>query len=304
MLEQFLRVWLQNLARQRIQAVARDALQRGVLDEARRAFTDGAAEGQGAGEGEAAGSPPKEPPCHVGVVFALAMESGGLEDRLSGVVSLESPGLIGHQGGLRGRGVVLVRSGAGQRAAAKATENLIAGHHPAWIISAGYAGGLDPRVKRFDVVVADRVLTTDPDRAAIPIELPAKPEGEKGIHVGPILTMDRVIARPSEKRSLGEKYGALAVEMETAAVAEVCRRESVPFLAVRVITDAMQDELPPDVDRLLKQKSTAGRLGAALGAILSRPSSALDMYQLKENALVASDRLAKFLEPLIAALAE
>jgi adenosylhomocysteine nucleosidase len=79
------------------------------------------------------------------------------------------------------------------------------------------------------------------------------------------------------------------------AVADVCSRAKVRCLSVRVIIDEANRALPHDIDVMVKKKSTAGRLGAAAGAIIRRPSSVKDMWQLKEDALVASERLAKFL---------
>ena len=110
-----------------------------------------------------------------------------------------------------------------------------------------------------------------------------------------LLTVDRAVRLPSDKRKLFEQYGAAAVDMETFAVAEVCRRMDVPFSSIRVISDTADDELPRDVENLLEQKSGAARLGAAVGAVWRRPASLKDMYQLRENALVASDRLARFI---------
>ncbi len=83
--------------------------------------------------------------------------------------------------------------------------------------------------------------------------------------------------------------------METFAVAEVCAARQVAFSSIRVTNDAADQALPRDVEHLLAQKTAAARLGAALGALLHRPGSAKDMYQLRENALIASGRLAKFL---------
>ena len=116
-----------------------------------------------------------------------------------------------------------------------------------------------------------------------------------GVHRGSLLTTDRVVRLPREKQSLFQRYGAMAVDMETFAVAEVCLRRNVPFSSVRVINDTADEALPHDVEHLLAQKTGAAQLGAALGAIWRRPASAKDMYQLRENALVASGRLAKFL---------
>ncbi len=66
-----------------------------------------------------------------------------------------------------------------------------------------------------------------------------------------------------------------------------------------MISDAVDDELPEDLDSLIMQRTTAGRLGAAAGTLFRRPSSIKDMLRLKEDALVASDRLAKFLDGVI-----
>jgi adenosylhomocysteine nucleosidase len=117
------------------------------------------------------------------------------------------------------------------------------------------------------------------------------------------LTVDRVVHRADEKRALGQQNEALALDMESSAVAEACSRQGTRFLAVRIVTDAVDDELPKDVERLLRPATTARRLGAAVGAILNRPSSVKDMLKLKEEALIASDRLAKFLAGVVLQLA-
>ena len=109
------------------------------------------------------------------------------------------------------------------------------------------------------------------------------------------MTVNAVVRLPGEKKSLFQHYGALAVDMETYAVAEVCRRRNVAFSSIRVINDTADELLPKDVNHLLVQKTHAARLGAALGAVFRRSASIKDMYQLKENALIASGRLAKFL---------
>jgi adenosylhomocysteine nucleosidase len=83
--------------------------------------------------------------------------------------------------------------------------------------------------------------------------------------------------------------------METFGVAEVCRRRGVPFIAVRIIHDTAQETLPPDMEKLLDQKTEPARLGAAFGVLLKRPSRIKDLWALKETALIASKKLADFL---------
>ena len=67
------------------------------------------------------------------------------------------------------------------------------------------------------------------------------------------------------------------------------------FLSVRIISDGLDDRLPPEVERMLDQHSLAGKLGAATRAIFQRPGSVKDMWKLQEIAHRASDRLANFL---------
>jgi adenosylhomocysteine nucleosidase len=241
-------------------------------------------------------------PCHLGFVFSLGIESGCLEDLFQGAITIRGNGFRVREGGLRGRRVALILAGAGEDNAREATEVLIAGHRPAHVVSAGFGGGLSPMLRRNDILVADRLLHVG--GAELPVELPpglSAAIAQRSAHCGTLLTIDRVVRTPSERKALLARTGALAVDMETFAVAEVCAARQVPFSSVRVINDTADETLPRDVEYLLTQKTTAARLGAALGAVCRRPASAKDMYQLRENALVASGRLAGFLAETLTA---
>jgi len=279
---------------------------RGMTGQAIRDTVTAAAHQQIAGARQSAEEAAQCPrACDVGIVFALANESGGLEDLLEGLITTRGDGFAIRQGQWRGRRVALAISGAGRQAASRAADALILGHHPAHVISAGFCGGLSPEVGRHEIVVADSLtdaagslLELDPSRVD-----PALLVGPPKVHVGRLLTADQIARGAAEKRGRGEKYRALAVDLESFAVAEVCRREGLPLLVIRVVTDAVDDELPREVERLIQQKTRAARWGAAFAAILGRPSVVKDLYQLRENALVASDRLARFLTRLIERLA-
>ncbi len=238
---------------------------------------------------------PQPRPCDVGLVFALSTEMGGLEDLLEGVVTTHARGCLVRQGGYKGRSVVLVRSGAGRDAAARATQALIAGHRPRCVISAGFAGGLQAGLRRGDIILADRVVDVSgkPLVIDVKVEQPSIEEAS-ALRVGTILTVDKIVSRSADKRALGETHAALAADMESWAVGEVCRQDKVPFMAVRIISDAVDEELPAELDHMLKQKAPRG-WRAPWPALWRRPSSAKDMLRLNREALVNSDRLARFL---------
>jgi adenosylhomocysteine nucleosidase len=305
MLRPLLRLWLQNAAK----AKMRDTVVRAAQEQLAAAPQCPASEA------------PK--PCHLGFVFALGIESGCFEDLLQGLLTIRGSGLAIREGGLGGRRVAVILAGAGQENARRATEVLIDGHRPGRVISAGFAGGLCPQLKRNDILIADWLL--DENGKSLPVDVPPalsaiieaasrrfvlpdhqhptrQDAASTPLHRGPLLTVDRVVRTPRDRAALFDRTGALGVDMETFAVAKVCADRQVAFSSIRVINDTADDALPRDVEHLLAQKTTAARLGAALGAICRRPSSAKQMYQLRENALVASGWLAKFLAEVVGTL--
>jgi adenosylhomocysteine nucleosidase len=300
-----LQSWLEAAVRRRLQeALMQAAAQRGTEQSSCQSQPDQSQPNQSQRADTAGESEPSIDRAHVGVVFALGLEAGGLEDMLSGVVTIRGYGFALREGGLKGRRVLVACSGPGKARAAKVTEALIAGHRPLWVISAGFAGGLDPKLRRGDLLIVEQVVDASGQQIDVDIGLDHAALGESsGVHAGRLLTVDRVVRRPEEKRQLAERFQAAAVDMESFAVAEVCRRHDVHFLGVRAVTDTVDDPLPADVERLLHQRSGAARLGAALSTLLNRPGSAKDMWQLHQRAVVASDRLAKFIAGLVEQLA-
>jgi adenosylhomocysteine nucleosidase len=255
-------------------------------------------------------------PIDLGVVFALAIEAGCFVDTLGQVRVTRGDGFMARRGRQGDREIVLVESGPGVDRAVKATHAMIDAHRPRLIVSAGFAGGLDPAAQRQDLVVATSLIWLPApghprsgsgrgaggeggEVALDPAALVPWLNEVRNLHRGRLLTLDRVVRLREEKRQLGRQYAALAADMETFAVAEVCRERAVDFLAVRAISDAVDDELPPDIGKLLAQKSFAGQLGAAVGSVFRRPAAVKDLFNLHQNALASSSRLAKFLGMLI-----
>ena len=276
-----------------------------IRQTARQKISEAAAGAAKADAGGASGQPSPLPPCEIAFVFSLAIESDGLVTMLDPRVTTRCASYLEHAGRLEQRSVVGAETGLGARAAENATEDILAVHHPAWIVCAGFAGALDPQLRRGDILMAEHVADLHGNKLSIGFKMdPRSAETIPGLRLGTLLSVDGLIRAPSERRRLGEQHGAAACDMETMAVARICRRRKVRFLSVRVITDALDDRLPVEVERLLAQKTIAGKLGAATGAVFKRPSSIKDMWRVREQALKASDRLAKFLGGVAPQLAD
>jgi len=239
-------------------------------------------------------------PCDVAFVFALGIESGGLVDLLKGAETSRQKHGMEHAGKLGGREVVVVDGGVGQKAAARAAAEAIKFYQPKWVISAGFAGGLKEELRRGHIVMSDEVTNLEGQSLTIEMSLDRQSlTGIKGLHVGRLVTVDSILREPEERRRLAEQHQAMACDMESFSVVEECKKRNVTCLVIRIISDAVDDELPPEIEHLLKQKSLAGKLGAAAGAIMKRLGAAKDLWKLREDALKASDRLAKFLVSIV-----
>lgn len=231
----------------------------------------------------------------VGLVCALSMELNHFFDRCERVRSL-SGGRFRFRGGrLNGIRVAGVESGAGPKLAERATQALLDGHHPKWIISCGFSGALREEVQIADIVVANSVAYGEHE-IATPHGLAANPA--KGLHVGKFVTTDQIVRTVAEKRQLAQNHSAIACDMESYAVAVTCRAAKVPFMAVRAVTDDLAADLPVEVQALLASTG-AGRLGATFGALWNRPESVKDLWKLRENATKAARRLAPFLASVV-----
>src|SRR4051794_20051165 len=90
----------------------------------------------------------------VGIVAAMVIEVGFLTDRLKNVRKYAGSGHTVIEGEAGGKLIVLIVGGMGRDAARRSTGILLDGHRPRWVVSAGFAGALDPALKRNDAVLA------------------------------------------------------------------------------------------------------------------------------------------------------
>jgi adenosylhomocysteine nucleosidase len=243
---------------------------------------------------------PAPAPADIGIVAAMSVEVGFLLDRLAKVRKYAGPRHSVVEGECGGKLVALVIAGLGRENARRGAEILLDGHRPRWVVSAGFAGALNPEFSRLDVALAEEVIDLDGHRYAIDVSVPPDAPGPR-VRTGRLLTVDQIVRTAAEKAELRREYEADLVDMETSAVAALCSARSVRFLSIRVISDDAQVDLPPEIAALMT-RSGSYRVGAALRAIWHRPSSLKDFWALHEHAQEAADRLAAFTAAAIARL--
>lgn len=250
--------------------------------------------------------PDEQPPtdtahADIGIVCALPMELAPFLNRCERQRKYTGGEFVFHGGRYGGLRIAIVESGMGFARARRATQALIDAHTPAWVLSAGFAGALRPEMTIGQIVLADSLVDTHGQEFTVDVKMPSDPA--HGLHVGRLLTGDQIVRTIAEKQQLAEQYGAIAIDMESLAVAQVCRDCKTRFLAVRVISDDLSADLPPEVLSVYGATGSV-RIGAAVGALWKRPGSYKDLWRLRENAMQAADRLAAFLDGIVGQLYE
>ncbi|NIQ00365.1 MAG: hypothetical protein GWM98_07985, partial [Nitrospinaceae bacterium] len=195
----------------------------------------------------------------------------------------------------QGRPIVLVRSGMGCGSAKAALAEVAGKFDLEKAVSIGYAGALDPALRVGDLVVADKVIYLDTLQTHSLPETP--PESPSEVCRGTLLTVDTPAARPQEKKELRDQYSAVAVDMETAALAEEAQARNLPFLSVRCITDTADQELI-DCSHLVAEDGDVSKLKAGWH-ILTHPGDLKGMIDLGKNAQKATAHLTVYVTHLL-----
>jgi len=143
--------------------------------------------------------------------------------------------------------LLLAYSGAGAYNAAMAAE-LLAGKGATQLLSWGCAGGLAATLKPGDLVVPEQLTDVDD------VDMPVNPQWHgracqllaplARLHTGKLAEVATIIAASKEKRHLHSFTKALAVDMESVAIAKVAAKRNLPFLSIRAIADPVTMNLP------------------------------------------------------------
>ncbi len=201
----------------------------------------------------------------------------------------ELHGFTLYRGTFRGHRLLVATCGVGKVNAAMLSTILV-GLDASPVIFTGVAGALDPELQPGDVVVSSDCLQHDVDVTAlgyepghVPGEAVAWPADRRlaelalaaarelpdtASRLGRVLSGDSFVADPLQAASLRERFGGSCVEMEGAAVAQVCSRAGVPFVVIRSISDRADGGAKPDFREFTEL--AAGQSLAVVSGLLER----------------------------------
>jgi adenosylhomocysteine nucleosidase len=212
----------------------------------------------------------------VAIIGAMEEEVQILRERLEGRIEESIAGCEFSTGKINGMDVILLKSGIGKVNAAMSTTILLQRYQPDYVINTGSAGGFLQTLNVGDVVISTEVRHHDVDVTAFGYEygqVPGLPPAFKANNLlvkaaaqavheltdiqlveGGIATGDSFMSDPERVEFVRSKLPNLyAVEMEAAAVAQVCHQFNVPFVVIRALSDIAGKESNISFDQFLKK---------------------------------------------------
>ena len=210
----------------------------------------------------------------IGIIGAMSVEVEALKAAMTDKISERVSGIDFVCGTLCGKRVVVAQCGIGKVFAAMAAQTMILRFAVDTIINTGVAGTLTDKLGIADVAVSSGCVQHDMDTSPIGdpvglisginiINIPADEslcaavlgvaaELGMGCVSGVIASGDQFVSSADKKRYITENFGAVACEMEGAAIAQVCYVNGVRYVVIRAISDSADGSAHMDYGEFVK----------------------------------------------------
>jgi adenosylhomocysteine nucleosidase len=171
-------------------------------------------------------------------------------------------------------------TGMGQKNTADSIRKALAKNRPGLVVTAGFAGGLNPKLSFGTVVFEADSETGLANRLQASGAVPVR------FHCA-----ERVAVTAAEKAGLWQSTKADAVEMESSVIRTICREQGIPSATVRVISDAANEDLPLDFNALMTADDRINYARLAWTVALS-PWKIRSLIRFQNRTMTAARKLA------------
>ena len=192
----------------------------------------------------------------IGIITAMSSEQKQLANQLENPTERKEGPFTYTEGTIKNNTIILMQCGIGKVNAAAGAVEMIRNFAPDCIISTGVAGGIDSCLRVMDVVVSSRIVYHDVwcgegnaygQIQGLPLYFTGNEtlyqcalslDTETAIHGGLICSGDKFITDRQELEAIKANFPeGLAVDMESASIAQVCHLYGAPFISFRIISD-------------------------------------------------------------------
>ncbi len=235
----------------------------------------------------------------ISIFYALKNEIADFKKRVDNLKHYQIENIKLHEGLINNKEVLLVQTGIGTKNSAKISQKILEKKKIDLIISTGFAGGIREGINVGDIVCSNNILKKEIDKTDIiecdtTILKEVSYIKEFNIHFGDTLTVEEVVKSSNDKFNLGKKYNAIAVEMESFSIAKNAKKNKIPFISIRSISDDVFFDL--DLDKISELKEDGSIDIKKTGIkILKNINYVPHIIKLRKQTVLASNKLSDFI---------
>jgi hopanoid-associated phosphorylase len=185
---------------------------------------------------------------------------------------------------------------------AAALGQAIGGSAPSGLVSFGLAGGLAPGLAPGTLLLPAAVIGASGTRHPVDAAWRARLRERLGTAACDILGGDAIVTTAAAKAALHARSGAVAVDLESAIVAQAAARAGLPFVVLRAIADPAERDLPPAASVRLKPDGRPD-LRVIFHAVLMEPGQIAALIGLARDTRMALRALTRAVADCAAVLA-
>lgn len=219
----------------------------------------------------------------IGIIAAMNEEMQQIKNVMDNIVENRIHNLKFFEGIISGKNCVLVECGVGKVNAARTTQIMIDNYDIEYVVNVGTAGAIDNDLNVTDVVIGEKIAQHDFDITAFGHEKgyitgvgkyvysdeklinkckevmeSIDKDNSFNVKVGAIASGDVFCTSQELANNISNEFNASCVEMEGAAIGQICALDNVPFIVIRSISDSPNGNNNIDFDTYLDIASKRG----------------------------------------------
>ena len=215
----------------------------------------------------------------IGIIAAMQEEMQEIKFKMIDIIEEKYNNITFYKGSISNKKCILVKCGVGKVNSARVTQLLIDKYNVSQIINIGSAGAIKDNIEYGDIIIGKELVQHDFDITAFGHEkgyitdigktfyseekLIKKAynvmknicDKKYNVHIGNIASGDIFITNMQTSKSLVKEFNSDCVEMEGAAIAQVCYLENIPFICIRSISDTPNGNNNIEFDKYIHMAS-------------------------------------------------
>jgi purine-nucleoside phosphorylase len=228
----------------------------------------------------------------IAVTFALPAESSAFVRRLR--IAKREGAIVGGRLADCSTEVCVLHTGVGASECRKRLAPFLQNNKPQLLLSSGFCGGTNDDIGPGDLIIGQNFSDVALVRTA---ETKLKQAKQ-----GKLFSADHVVDPATDRYAIGRDHGAIAIDMESETIAQICAAGNTPMLSLRVVSDSPAAPFPVPPEVLFDVRAQRTKFARLFVHLARQPLAAVRLGRFSKQIAFAREKLAEAISTVIQVL--